>query len=134
MKLTFDGNVTLHMEVTPQERLRNIPLIYGAKVNQTTGIWYTSIKSLLPILIIFDEVIPTDFKTKALMDKAKMIMLTLDYQKKSLQLHQGIKNSDYPFLMTHQALCNDIAKTRKRFAFFLDTGTRQDHNSSIYCR
>lgn len=134
MKLTFDGNVTLHMEVTPQERLRNIPLIYGAKVNQTTGIWYTSIKSLLPILIIFDEVIPTDFKTKALMDKARDIMQRLDEQKKSLQLHQDIKNKDYPFLMKHQALCNEIAKTRKRFAFFLDTGTRQNYNSIIYCR
>lgn len=132
MKLTFDGNVTLHMEVTPKERLKCIPLIYGAKVNQATGIWYTSIKSLLPILVIFDTVVPTDFKTQELIQKAKGIMDLLNKQKDTLQADKEIKNRKYPFLMKHQALCNEIAETRKRFAFFLDTGTRQNNNSFSY--
>lgn len=129
MKITFDGNVTLFMEVTPNERLNCIPLIYGAKVNQATGIWYTSIKSLLPILVIFDTVVPTDFKTQELIQKAKGIMDLLNKQKDTLQADNEIKNRKYPFLMKHQAICNEIAETRKRFAFFLDTGTRQNNNS-----
>ena len=132
MKITFDGNVTLFMEVTPQERLRYIPLIYGAKVNSATGIWSASIKSLLPILVIFDTVVPTDFKTQELIQKAKGIMDLLNKQKGTLQADNEIKNRKYPFLMKHQALCNEIAETRKRFAFFLDTGTRQDYNSFSY--
>lgn len=132
MKITFDGNVTLFMEVTPNERLNCIPLIYGAKVNQATGIWYTSIKSLLPILVIFDTVVPTDFKTQELIQKAKGIMDLLNKQKGTLQADNEIKNRKYPFLMKHQALCNEIAETRKRFAFFLDTGTRQNNNSFSY--
>ena len=133
LKITYDGDTVLLLDVSPYERLHYLPLLYGVKQDTKTLLWKAPIKSLLPILAIFPEIVPTDIATKNLLDRGKALMTKLDDEKLLLNdKTKEVKVNDYPFLMKHQAICNIISNTRKKFAFFLDTGTRQNNNITCY--
>lgn len=117
-------NDKLYMYVTSKERLEYIPLIYGAKLDSIKGTWYTSVSALLPILTIFPIVKPMDNATAKLIIMANNILVKVNKQKQLVKDKEQLVSEDYPFLMTHQVACNNIAKLRPRYAYFLDTGTR----------
>lgn len=123
MNLTYKNN-KLYMFVTPQERIEYMPFIYGAKLDMQTGLWVAPVGTLLPIMVVFPEIKPTDNQTKKLLNDAYNIIDTVKNQKELIKNHSTVTNETYPFLMSHQVVCNNIAKIRPRYAFFLDTGTR----------
>lgn len=114
----------LYMKVSSQERTQCIPLIYGAKLDTMTGLWVAPVGTLLPIMIIFPIVKPLNKQTKDLLDDAKNILATVQQNKDSIKSKTELRSSQYPFLMSHQVVCNNIADIRPRYALFLDTGTR----------
>lgn len=114
----------LFLFVTPTERTQYLPYIYGAKLDPTSGLWVAPTGALLTILTVFPEVQYHDKATTELVNRAKEILNSLQAQKNLVANKEEVKNKDYPFLMSHQAVCNNIASIRPRYAFFLDTGTR----------
>lgn len=123
MNITFkDGK--LYMLVSPQERVSYLPFIYGAKLDHTSGLWVVPVGALLPIMTVFPAVKPTDKPTKDLLLEADRILSIVRTQKNYIKHKDTVKDKSYPFLMSHQAVCNNIADIRNRYAFFLDTGTR----------
>ena len=123
MNLTYKNN-KLYMFVTPQERIEYMPFIYGAKLDMQTGLWVSPVGTLLPIMVVFPEIKPTDNQTKKLLNDAYNIIDNVKNQKELIKNHSTVTSETYPFLMSHQVVCNNIAKIRPRYAFFLDTGTR----------
>lgn len=131
MNLTYKNN-KLYMFVSPQERTQFIPFIYGAKLDMQSGLWVAPVGTLLPIMVIFPVIKPTDSKTAKLLNDAKNIIVNVKNQKELIKNHSTVTNETFPFLMSHQAICNNIAKVRPRYALFLDTGTRQNYISFVY--
>lgn len=123
MNLTYK-NKKLYMLVSPEERQNCLPFIYGVKLDTISGLWVASVGALLTIITIFPVIKPTDKTTKALLNDATNLINAMKEQKDLINKKQTVTNSDYPFLMSHQAVCVNIADIRPRYAFFLDTGTR----------
>lgn len=123
MKLTYRDK-RLYMDVDYTERMTNIPLLYGAKVQLTTGLWEASISSLLPAIVIFDDISPTDKDTEKILNTGKLLLANINRIKNKVKTKQKVTNKDMPFLMSHQAACVAIADIRPRYGLFLDTGTR----------
>lgn len=123
MRLAYK-DARLYLTVNADERRDYIPFIYGAKLDVLTGIWQAPVGALIPILTVFPIVTPVDNKTKKLLDEAYSILGAVKKEKEYIKDKVEVKNKDYPFLMSHQAVCNDIAGIRPRYALFLDTGTR----------
>lgn len=113
----------LYMTVSPQERLECIPYIYGAKYDSITGSWVAPIGSLLTIMTVFNECNPVDKATDNIFEIALNTLNNIAELKKSIITKKEIKNEEFPFLMSHQAVCNKLAKAKRRYAYFLDTGT-----------
>lgn len=122
MNLTYKDN-KLYMLVSPKERLSCMPYIYGAKLDQVTGLWVAPVGTLLPMLVVFPEIKPTNKLTRDLINQAKDILNAVQMQKNKIINKEQVTSKDYPFLMSHQVVCSNIAELRPRYAFFLDTGT-----------
>lgn len=131
MDLLYKDN-KLYMYVTSTERINCLPYIYGAKLDALSGTWVAAVGALLPILTVFPTVNPKDKDTEKLIATGKEILNAVKKQKDAIKTKQELTSKDYPFLMSHQVVCNNIAKIRPRYAFFLDTGTRQDYCSIVY--
>lgn len=126
-------NKRLYINATPLERVRVIPLIPSAKVDRATGSLVAPVSSLLPMMLIGNGIIkPLDEETKHLMLEAKKLLSAIEGLKADVKKDNKITIKDYPFLMKHQAICNKLSDIRKRYAFYLDTGTREDYNSIVY--
>lgn len=127
------ANRRLYINASPLERVRVIPLIPSAKLDRTTGSLVAPVSSLLPIMLIGNGVIkPLDEETNHLMLEAKKLLSAIESLKADVKKDNKITVKDYPFLMKHQAICNKLSDIRNRYAFYLDTGTRQDYNSVVY--
>lgn len=122
MDITYKDN-KLYMLVSPQERIHCMPFIYGAKLDHVSGLWCAPTGALLPIMTVFPIIKPTNKATRDLIAQAKIILDEVQVQKNKITNKETVKNNDYPFLMSHQAVCSNIANIRPRYAFFLDTGT-----------
>lgn len=122
MDLTYKNN-KLYMKITAEERTAYISFIYGAKLDIQQGLWIAPVAALLPILTVFPIVKPTNSATENLIKEAKSLLNKIDTQKDLVKNRKEIKSTTYPFLMSHQVACNNIADIRNRYAFFLDTGT-----------
>lgn len=114
----------LYMKVSSQERTHCIPLVYGAKFDALTGMWAVPVGALLPIMIIFQQIKPANKQAKDLLEDAKNILNNVQHDKDCIKDKSELRSVQYPFLMSHQVVCNNIADIRPRYAFFLDTGTR----------
>lgn len=126
-------NKKLYLYPTPEERLKLIPLIPSAKMDRVTGTMVAPVSSLLPMMLIGNGIIkPLDEETKHLMLEAKKLLSAIEGLKADVKKDNKITIKDYPFLMKHQAICNKLSDIRKRYAFYLDTGTREDYNSIVY--
>lgn len=112
------------MEVSYIERMQDVPLLYGAKLQMSTGAWEVSVSALLPILVIFDEVSPVSNGANVLINTGKLLLTNINKIKTKVKNREKIVNKDLPFLMSHQAACAEIAACRPRYGLFLDTGTR----------
>lgn len=123
MNLLYKDN-KLYMYVTSTERVSYLPFIYGVKLDAASGAWCVPVGALLPLLVIVPTVKPVDSKTKKLIDSARQILDAVEEQKNIIKDKGKVTSKDFPFLMSHQVVCNNIAKIRPRYAFFLDTGTR----------
>ena len=122
MELVYK-NTKLYLSVNSQERAELVPYIYGIKFDSITGLWYAPVQSLLPILTVFPNIVIKDNTTKKLVAEAHMILSNVQKQKSSIKSKTKLNSTQYPFLMSHQVVCNNIAKIRPRYALFLDTGT-----------
>ena len=114
----------LYMKVSSQERTHCIPLVYGAKLDALTGMWVVPVGALLPIMIIFPQIRPANKQSKDLLDDAWKVLNTVQHDKDCIKDKSELRSVQYPFLMSHQVVCNNISDIRPRYAFFLDTGTR----------
>lgn len=123
MNLLYKDN-KLYMYVTSTERITLLPFIYGAKLDTVSGSWYAPVGALLPILTVFPIIKPMNTKTKELLNYANNLLKDIKSQKDIIKSGEKITSEEFPFLMTHQVVCNNISKIRPRYAFFLDTGTR----------
>lgn len=122
MNLTYKDN-KLYMLVSTQERAQCIPFIYGAKLDTVSGLWVAPTGTLLPMMVVFPQIKPTNQATKDLLAKANLVLQYVQNQKNKIINKEQVKSKEYPFLMSHQAVCSNIAKVRPHYAFFLDTGT-----------
>lgn len=123
MNLLYKDN-KLYMYVTSTERINLLPFIYGAKLDMVSGAWAVPVGALLPILTVFPTVKPMNTKTTSLIKDANKILDEVKKQKDAIRVGQKVNSDEFPFLMSHQVVCNNISKIRPRYAFFLDTGTR----------
>ena len=136
MKLSYDKVKKKLIGVArADERNKYLIYIVGAKFNPSTALWEIPIKSLIALVALNPEIIPQDKDTEDLINKAKALITNLEETKALMNSPEFDKLynkvcTDTTFLMKHQVLCNIISKSRKRFAFFLDTGTRQNSNKS----
>ena len=119
------ANSRLYIGVSPEERVKYIPLIPSAKLDRVTGMLVAPVASLLPMLLICKGILnPVDQSTKNLFIEADKLLKEIEKLKEYVKEDTKVTNTLYPFLMKHQAICNRLSDIRNKYAFYLDTGTR----------